>query len=91
MGEQPGKIVTVAVAVPVEALIRRNWNEEEIAQEMRLLWLLEQVRLGRLGHAKAAELAGWPLAHFLLLMGRHKISPFGFAPGELDEELSGLP
>ena len=89
--EHPGKTVTVPVGLPADALARRSWNQEEIAEELRLLWLLEQLRLGLLGHAKAAELAGLPLARFLILMGRHKISPFDFAPGELDGELTGSP
>lgn len=54
---------------------------------MRLLWLLEEVRLRRLGFGKAAELAGIPLAEFLLLMGKHHITPFDYDTDELAREL----
>jgi predicted HTH domain antitoxin len=54
---------------------------------MRVLWLLEEVRGRRLGHGKAAELAGVPLSDFLLLMGRHHITPFDFDDDELAREL----
>jgi len=51
--------------------------------------LLDQVRQRRLGHAKAAELAGVPRAQFLRLMGRHHISMFDYDDGELAAELAG--
>jgi len=54
---------------------------------MRLLWFLEEVRSRRLGFGKAAELAGLPIAQFLLLMGKHQISPFDYDEGELAREL----
>jgi predicted HTH domain antitoxin len=54
---------------------------------MRLLWFLEEVRLRRLGFGKAAELSGLPVAQFLLLMGKHQISPFNYDEDELAREL----
>jgi predicted HTH domain antitoxin len=54
---------------------------------MRLLWLVEQVRARRLGFGKAAELAGVPVAQFLLLMGRHHVTPFDYDEAELAREL----
>lgn len=55
---------------------------------MRLLWLLEEVRSRRLGFGKAAELAGLPFAQFLLLMGKHYITPFDYDEDELTRELA---
>ena len=54
---------------------------------MQLLWILEEVRSRRLGFGKAAELSGLPLAQFLLLMGKHQISPFDYDEDELAREL----
>ena len=54
---------------------------------MRLLWMLEEVRARRLGYGKAAELSGIPVAQFLLLMGKHQISPFDYDEKELTREL----
>jgi predicted HTH domain antitoxin len=58
------------------------------AHHLRTLWLIEQTRERRLGHGKAAELAGLPRARFLQRMGRHHVSPFDFDfdEDELDEE-----
>jgi predicted HTH domain antitoxin len=78
---------TVEVDLPEEAFQHRSWEPREVAQEMRLLWLLEEVRSRRLGFGKAAELAGIPLARFLSLMGEHKITPFDYDPDELAREL----
>ena len=55
--------------------------------KQKLLWILEEVRSRRLGFGKAAELSGLPLAQFLLLMGKHQISPFDYDEDELAREI----
>lgn len=87
MGQRSIKARTVQVNLPEEAFQHRPWEPREVAEEMRLLWLLEEVRLRRLGFGKAAELAGIPLAEFLLLMGKHHITPFDYDTDELAREL----
>lgn len=87
MGRAASRIRTVHVDLPDEAFQHRSWEPREIADEMRLLWLLEQVRSRRLGFGKAAELAGMPVARFLLLMGQHHITPFDYDAEELAREL----
>ncbi len=81
---------SVQVDLPDEAFHHHPWQPVEIAEEMRVLWLLEQVRQRRLGSGKAAELAGIPLAQFARLMGTYAISPFDYDPGELKEELDQI-
>ena len=81
---------TVEVALPTEAFHHHTWDPQEIAEELRLLWLLEQVRQRRIGDGKAAELAGVPRAQFLRLMGKLSITPFDYDPGELEGELSHI-
>lgn len=83
-----GKSRTVQVELPEEAFEVHPWDPERISAELRLLWLLEQVRERRLGHGKAAELAGLPRARFLQIMGQHRLTAFDYDPNELDEELS---
>jgi predicted HTH domain antitoxin len=77
----------VQVELPEEAFRGREWDAQAIAQELRLLWLLEAVRARRLGFGKAAELAGLPQARFLDLMGEHHITPFDYDADELAREL----
>ena len=82
------KVVTVEL--PDEAFQHRSWSAQEVSQEMRRLWLLEEVRSRRLGFGKAAELAGVPVATFLHLMGEHHIDAFDYDDSELDRELSPM-
>ena len=79
---------TVQVQLPPEAFKSQRWAPEEIATELRVLWLIEQVRERRLSHGKAAELAGMPRARFLQLMSRHGVDVFDFDPDELAAELA---
>lgn len=76
----------VTVDLPEEAFQHRPWSPGEVAQEMRLLWLLE-VRARRLGFGKASELAEIPVAAFLRLMGEHHITPFDYDESEIEREL----
>jgi predicted HTH domain antitoxin len=81
------KARSIVVDLPDDAFQHRRWDPQEVADEMRLLWLLEEVRSRRLGFGKAAELAGLPVAQFLLLMGEHHITPFDYDEDELMREL----
>lgn len=87
MSQSSAKARSVTVDLPDEVFHRCSWDPKEIAEEMRILWLLEEVRSRRLGFGKAAELAGLPQARFLLLMGKHGITPFDYDEAELAQEL----
>jgi hypothetical protein len=78
---------SVEVELPAEAFRHRPWSAAEVSAELRLLWLLEQVRQRRLGYAKAAELAGMPQAAFVRMMGEHHVSPIDLDDDELSREL----
>jgi len=58
-----------------------------VSSDLRLLWLVDQVRQRRLGYAKAAELARMPQAAFVRVLGTHRISPFDFDEDELEREI----
>lgn len=81
----------VTVELPDEGFLSHPWDPEELAGELRLLWLIEQVRQRRLGHGKAAELSGLPMARFLKEMGKHGVTPFDYDPKELEAELQDIP
>jgi predicted HTH domain antitoxin len=87
MGKAASKGHCIQVELPEEAFRGRTPDIREVAQELRLLWLLEEVRTRRLGFGKAAELAGLPQARFLDLMGQHSISPFDYDAEELAREV----
>lgn len=60
-----------------------------LSPEQRAKRLLDRVRHRRLGHGKAAELAGVPRAAFLRMMARQQITPFDYDEDELTAELAG--
>ncbi len=82
------KLRTVEVDLPGEVFDSHPWEPDVIAAEMRVLWLVEQVRARRLAHGKAAELAGLSRERFLQVMGAHGVSPFDYDAGELADELA---
>jgi predicted HTH domain antitoxin len=81
------QVRTVQVELPAEAFEGRRWDAEEVAEELRLLFLVELVRDRRLAYGKAAELAGMPIPAFVRYMGRHGVGPFDYDPGELADEM----
>jgi predicted HTH domain antitoxin len=87
MSASLARVRPVTVDLPDEAFEHRAWNPQEIAGELRNLWLLEEVRARRLGFGKAAELACIPVAQFLVLMGKRNITPFDYDEEELAREL----
>jgi predicted HTH domain antitoxin len=77
----------VEVELPAEAFRHRPWSAAEVSSDLRLLWLVDQVRQRRLGYAKAAELAQIPQAAFVQVLGTHRISPFDLDEDELEREI----
>lgn len=55
---------------------------------MRRLFFLDLVREGRLSYSKAAELLEISQAEFLAFMAHHRVAPFAFTEGELEQELA---
>jgi len=88
MAVRSPKSLRVEVELPDEAFAHHPREPRRLASELRVLWLLEQVRQRRLGFEKAAELAGLPVARFLERMRESQITPFDYDPQELVSELS---
>ena len=84
----PARTVEIAVALP--------WGRagepdaRAVGQELRLLWIIEEVRQHRLGVGKAAELSGTPRAAFMRVLGEHGVPVIDYDVEELDRELGAL-
>lgn len=78
----------IEIELSNEAFAHRRWEPKAVADEMRMLWLVEEVRQRRLGFGKAAELAGVAQAQFLEVMSRQKVTPFDYDADELEAELA---
>lgn len=78
----------VEVELPADGFRHRPRSPVEVAGELRLVWLVEQVRQRQLGYAKAAELAGMSQAAFVRVLGVHHVSPFDLDEAEIDREIA---
>ncbi len=62
-----------------------------LAERVRLLLLLDEVRAGRLSRAGAAQALGMPLDEFLILAGRHGLYAIDYDLDDFRGELDALP
>ena len=90
MTQPAPKLLPVQVDLEAEALEGCPTDPLAIAGEMKLLWLVNQVRLQRLSYPKAARIAGLPVASFLRVLGDHKVGPLEVPPEELDRQIQDL-
>lgn len=78
----------VQVTVPLPA--GATESDVGVSEELRRLWLIEQVRLRRIGVGKAAELLSMPRAEFMQLLGEHGVPVINYSVDELERELIEL-
>ena len=84
----PVRTVDVATALP-----RGRAGEPDVralGRELRLLWIIEEVRQHRIGVGKGGELAGVPRAGFMRVLGEHGVPVIDYSVEELDRELGAL-
>lgn len=64
---------TITVELPPEAAEIEPRSPEELATELRLLWIIDRVRAHRISVAKGAELAGMDRGAFAQAMREHSV------------------
>lgn len=84
------RTVTIPVDLPADDFADEAQSVEETASELRLLWILDQVRRHNISQGRGAELAGMPRADFMDLMCEHGIAVIDLSPDELDAEVEML-
>jgi predicted HTH domain antitoxin len=82
------RTLTVSVELPLSAGEGGPLDPAVVGDELRLLWIIEQVRLHRIGAGKGAEVAGMPRAAFMQALGAHGVPVIDYAPSDLEQELS---
>jgi hypothetical protein len=82
----PARTLTVSVELPLSAGDAAP-DPTVVGDALRLLWIIEQVRLQRIGVGKGAELAGMPRAAFMLTLGAHGIPVIDYTPSDLQREV----
>jgi predicted HTH domain antitoxin len=81
---------SIAVQVEIPRDILGDVEPAEVGLEMRRLWAIEQVRKGRIGIGKGAEVAGMPRAQFMATLGEHGVPVIDYPVEDLREELQAL-
>lgn len=84
----PVRTVEVAVALPWGRV--GEPDPHALGRELRLLWLVEEVRQRRLGVGKAASLAGLPRARFMQVLGDHGVPVIDYDVPAFDQEVVDL-
>ena len=82
------RTLTVSVEVPLSTGEGAAPDPATVGSELRLLWIIEQVRLHRTGVGKGAELAGMPRAAFMQALGAHGVAVIDYPASDLQEELA---
>jgi hypothetical protein len=89
-----------SVALPWTAQCERHLNvteiprlppPEELAQRLRLLWVLDEVRQGRMRRLRAAHLVGLGLDEFLRRASNHGLDAIDYGVEDFRSELAGAP
>lgn len=81
------RTVTISVELPLAPADTRAPDPAVVRADLRRLWLVEQVRLKRVGVGKGAELAGMSRAAFMLELGAHGVPIIDYDPSDLHGEL----
>ena len=80
------------IEIPVELPWDRPGEPDvgAMSRELRLLWIIEEVRGRRLGAGKGAELAGVPRAAFMQILGNHGVPVIDYTVEDFERELEVL-
>jgi predicted HTH domain antitoxin len=79
---------SLTIPYPPEILSALQQEPEEFEADARQLLAVKLYETGKLSTGLAAELAGVPQEAFLLLLGRHRLSPFDESPQVLERDLA---
>ena len=66
-------------------------SAEELARRLRLLWVLDEVRQGRMTRIRATHLVGLGLEEFLWLQSNHGLDALDYELEDFRSELAGAP
>jgi predicted HTH domain antitoxin len=83
----PARTLTVSVELPLAPDDRGVPDPSAVTADLRRLWIIEQVRLKRIGIGKGAELAGMARAGFMQVLGAHGVPVIDYDPSDLAGEL----
>ena len=84
------KDVAVRVEIPWQAAGTTPPDLARLSHDLRVLWIVDQVRQRHVGIGKGAELAGLARAAFMLLLGEHGVPVIDYPVADLEDEICSL-
>src|SRR5258708_33275462 len=80
----------ITVELPPEAVDIDVRSVGELATDLRLLWIIDRVRAGRISVGKGAELAGMGRWSFMRVMGGHGVPGMAYSAEGLRKDVAAL-
>ena len=80
----------ITVELPPEAVDIDVRSVGELATDLRLLWIIDRVRAGRISVGKGAELAGMDRWSFMRVMGEHGVPVMAYSAEDLRKDVATL-
>ena len=85
-----GHGLKISVELPAEAVDIDGRSAEELAGELRLLWIIERVRSGCISLGRGAELADMDRWSFMRSMSERGVPVIGYSVDDLKRDVSTL-
>jgi predicted HTH domain antitoxin len=82
--------VAVRVEIPWQVAGTTPPDPARLSHELRVLWIIEQVRQHHVGIGKGAELAGLARAAFMRLLGEHGVPVIDYPVADFEDEIRSL-
>lgn len=82
--------IRVTVDLPEEEVPQAVAGRRALARELRLLWVLDQVRQGKISIGKGAQFVGLGRLAFLATMEEHGLAAIAYPAEELAHEIALL-
>ena len=80
----------ISVQLPVEAAEIDGRSAGQLASELRLLWIIDRVRSGRISVGRGAGLANLDRWSFMRAMDEHGVPVIGYSVEDLKKDVATL-
>ena len=88
--DHPEHGLRISVELPAEAAEIDGRSAEELAGELRLLWIIDRVRSGCISLGRGAVLAGMDRWSFMRAMDEHGVPVIGYSVEDLKKGVATL-
>ena len=88
--DHPEHGLKIAVELPAEAAEIDGRSARELASDLRLLWIIDRVRSGRISLGKGAALAGMDRWSFMRVMDARGVPVINYSVEDLKKDVATL-